>query len=72
MRCCRRSCWRLDRAETVGAVIGEVAGGAGGVRPAAARPLRFDGNGNLTFEAGPHQGFNGDPTAIQEFCAALS
>jgi hypothetical protein len=34
--------------------------------------LRFDGNGNLTFEAGPHQGFNGDPTAIQEFCAALS
>ena len=34
--------------------------------------LRFDGNGNLPFEAGPHQGFNGDPTAIQEFCAALS
>jgi len=34
--------------------------------------LRFDANGNLTFEAGPHQGFNGDPTAIQEFCAALS
>jgi len=29
--------WRLDVAETVGAVIGEVAGGAGGVRPAAAR-----------------------------------
>jgi len=24
--------WRLDRAETVGAVIGEVAGGAGGAR----------------------------------------
>jgi hypothetical protein len=34
--------------------------------------LRFDGSGNLTFEAGPHQGFNGDPTAIQGFCAALS
>ena len=34
--------------------------------------LRFDANGNLTFEAGPHQGFNGDPPAIQEFCAALS
>jgi hypothetical protein len=34
--------------------------------------LRFDANGNLTFEAGPHQGFNGDPAAIQEFCAALS
>jgi len=34
--------------------------------------LTFDGNGNLTFEAGPHQGFNGDPAAIQEFCAALS
>jgi hypothetical protein len=29
--------WRLDVAETVGAVFGEVAGGAGGVRPAAAR-----------------------------------
>ncbi len=29
--------WRLDAAETVGMVIGEVAGGAGGVRPAAAR-----------------------------------
>src|SRR5215469_9869021 len=34
--------------------------------------LSFDGNGNLTFEAGPHQGFDGDPAAIQEFCAALS
>jgi hypothetical protein len=34
--------------------------------------LRFDANGNLTFEAGPHQGFDGDPTAIQELCAALS
>ncbi len=29
--------WRLDTAETVGAVIAEVAGGACGVRPAAAR-----------------------------------
>lgn len=29
--------WRLDVAETVGAVIGEVAGGRCGVRPAAAR-----------------------------------
>ena len=29
--------WRLDVAETVGAVITEVAGGACGVRPAAAR-----------------------------------
>jgi len=26
----------------------------------------------VTFEAGPHQGFNGDPAAIEEFCAALS
>jgi hypothetical protein len=34
--------------------------------------LSFDANGNLIFEAGPHQGFDGDPTAIQEFCAALS
>lgn len=33
--------------------------------------LRIDANGNLTFEAGP-QGLNGDPTAIQELCAALS
>lgn len=29
--------WRLDAAETVGAVIAEVAGGGSGVRPAAAR-----------------------------------
>jgi hypothetical protein len=29
--------WRLDVAETVGMVVGEVAGGACGVRPAAAR-----------------------------------
>ena len=29
--------WRLDAAETVGMVIGEVAGGAGGVRPAGGR-----------------------------------
>src|SRR5260221_5994201 len=44
--CCRVShallpafvlAWRLDTAEAVGAVIGQVAGGACGVRPAAAR-----------------------------------
>ena len=29
--------WRLDVTETVGAVIGQVTGGACGVRPAAAR-----------------------------------
>jgi hypothetical protein len=29
--------WRLDVAETIGAVIAQVAGGASGVRPAAAR-----------------------------------
>jgi hypothetical protein len=29
--------WRLDTAETIGTVIAEVAGGPGGVRPAAAR-----------------------------------
>src|SRR5262245_38106805 len=29
--------WRLDAAETIGAVLAQVAGGAGGVRPAAAR-----------------------------------
>lgn len=34
--------------------------------------LSFDGKGNLAFEAGPHQGFEGDPAAIQQFCAALS
>jgi hypothetical protein len=28
--------------------------------------LRFDGDGNLTFEAGPHQGFDGDPHAISD------
>jgi hypothetical protein len=44
----------------------------GGVVIHDSRLLRFDGNGNLTFEAGPHQGFSGDPTAIHEFCAALS
>jgi hypothetical protein len=33
---------------------------------------RFDADGTLTFEAGPHQGFSGDPTTIQEFRAALS
>jgi hypothetical protein len=34
--------------------------------------LRFDANGNLTFEAGPHQGFSGDPGAIAELCASLT
>jgi hypothetical protein len=34
--------------------------------------LRFDGDGNLTFEAGPHQGFDGDPTAIAKLCGSLS
>jgi hypothetical protein len=33
--------------------------------------LRFDAAGNLTFEAGPHQGFSGDPEAIARLCAAL-
>jgi hypothetical protein len=31
--------------------------------------LRFDGQGNLTFEAGPHQGFSGDVAGL---CAALT
>jgi hypothetical protein len=31
-----------------------------------------DEDDDLAFEAGPHQGFNVGPTAIQEFCAALS
>jgi hypothetical protein len=44
----------------------------GGVLAHDSGLLRFDGDGNLTFEAGSHQGFDGDPTAIQEFCAALS
>jgi hypothetical protein len=34
--------------------------------------LRFDADGNLTFEAGPHQGFSGDPEAIARLCAALA
>jgi hypothetical protein len=34
--------------------------------------LRFDAAGNLTFEAGQHQGFSGDPEAIARFCAALA
>jgi hypothetical protein len=34
--------------------------------------LRFDAAGNLTFEAGPHQGFNGDPEAIARLCGALA
>jgi hypothetical protein len=31
--------------------------------------LRFDGQGNLTFVAGPHQGFSGDVAGL---CAALA
>ena len=31
-----------------------------------------DAEGNLTFEAGPHQGFSGDPEAIARLCAALA
>jgi hypothetical protein len=34
--------------------------------------LRFDADGNLTFEAGPHQGFSGDSEAIARLCAALA
>jgi len=34
--------------------------------------LRFDGDGNLTFEAGPHQGFDGDPSAIARLCNSLT
>lgn len=34
--------------------------------------LSFDGSGNLTFEAGQHQGFDGDPAAIAAFCSALT
>jgi hypothetical protein len=34
--------------------------------------LRFDAAGNVTFEAGPHQGFDGDAAAIARLCAALS
>jgi hypothetical protein len=34
--------------------------------------LRFDAEGNLTFEAGPHQGFSGDPGAIAALCASLT
>ena len=36
------------------------------------RFLRFDAEGNLTFEAGPHESFDGDVAAIQQLCAALS
>jgi hypothetical protein len=31
--------------------------------------LRFDADGNVTFEAGPHQGLSGD---VADLCAALS
>ena len=71
--------WRLDVAETVGAVIGQVAGGACGVRPAAARAGRaaYDraragcgGSGRAPAElgvgvrgAGGRAGRGGDPPA---------
>jgi hypothetical protein len=34
--------------------------------------LRFNADGSLTFEAGPHQGFDGEPAAIASLCASLS
>jgi hypothetical protein len=34
--------------------------------------LRFNPDGSLTFEAGPHQGFDGDPAAIASLCDSLS
>jgi hypothetical protein len=34
--------------------------------------LRFNPDGSLAFEAGPHQGFDGDPAAIARFCGSLS
>ena len=34
--------------------------------------LRFNADGSLAFEAGQHQGFDGDPAAIASLCAALS
>ena len=34
--------------------------------------VQFDGAGNVTFEAGAHQGLDGDPAALARFCAALS
>jgi hypothetical protein len=34
--------------------------------------LRFNADGTLAFEAGPHQGFEGDPAAIESLCASLS
>jgi hypothetical protein len=61
---------RHRRLATAGQVHDRVPFGGGVIHGSGL--LRFDANGNLTFEAGPHQGFNGDPTAIQEFCAALS
>jgi hypothetical protein len=34
--------------------------------------LRFNADGSLAFEAGPHQGFDGDPAAIANLCDSLS
>jgi hypothetical protein len=34
--------------------------------------LRWDANGLLAIEAGPHQGFDGDTAAIAALCAALT
>jgi hypothetical protein len=34
--------------------------------------LRFNADGSLAFEAGPHQGFDGDPAAIASLCDSLS
>jgi hypothetical protein len=45
---------------------------AGGVLIHDAGLLRWDANGILTIEAGPHQGFDGDPAAIAALCAALT
>ena len=49
--------WRLDTAETVGAVIAEVAGGGCGVRPAAARwRVRIPRPGAGCGGSGPRRG----------------
>jgi hypothetical protein len=45
---------------------------AGGVLIHDAGLLRWDANGILTIQAGPHQGFDGDPAAIAALCAALT
>jgi hypothetical protein len=45
---------------------------AGGLLIHDAGLLRWDANGILTIEAGPHQGFDGDPAALAALCAALT